>query len=398
MLFRGLLILLGLNQTLAITLLPEIVSYFGLPNNSQNLAIVTLAINVNLLSYWLGTTFWGDRLRKISIRKCTRLACLGFLFSNALFWSSLFLFETPSLVFVAFSRLAMGLFTSAFIILAHTHLAQINSTSFGQLAKISGAITLGRLIGPSIVLLPLSIKWMLLFPTIATALFIPFIFFKTTLVTHTPVIETHSKPTHSPHFILIVVAAVLTTMLVSTVQYFILPLLFEMGYEGIQGSKVYAALLLYLTITIILYQFIVLPLLAPYLSMIPTLIVVALLISCALLTISLHNWLLLFVALTLLTFAISALPSWYSQKAYGKDQTLAIRAYRSSRIARAHTTGHLIGTAISSLSLYFHLSLIVPIWVFSLSLVGLIITLHKHTYFKVNQGLKYLTINKENHE
>lgn len=398
MLFRGLLILFGLNQTLAIALVPQLVSFLGLSNSSQNLAIVTLIINVNLLTYWLGTAFWGDLVSKISIVKCTRIASIGFLFSNALFWSALFMVETPSLMFIAFSRLALGLFTSAFIILAHSHLAQITNTSFGQLAKISGAITLGRLIGPSLVLLPFSMEWLLLFPTIATGLFIPFIFFMTNTEPHKPAFEAPSKPINSPNFALILITALLTTILVSTVQYFILPLLFEMGYEGVLGSKVYAALLLYLTLTVIIYQFFVLPRLTPYLSIIPGLIIAALLISCTLFVVSLHNELLLIIALTMLTFAISALPSWYSQKAYEHNQTLAIRAYRSSRIARAHTTGHLLGTAISSLTLYLNLPLIIPIWIFSLSLIGLIITLHKHIYFKANRYLKYSTVNKEDHE
>ena len=380
MLFRGLLILLGLNQTLAIALLPQIVSYLGLESNSQNLALVAFIINANLFSYWLSTGFWGKYITKIGMMNCTLIACIGFLLSNFIFWSSLFISTTPSLPLMAFSRFALGLFTSAFIILAHTHLAQINNTNLGQLAKTSGNITLGRLIGPSLVLLPVPMEWLLLTPMIVTIAFLPVVILKTKIKQQSANIlssETSSHSVNSTTFTLILISALLTTMLVSTLQLFILPLLSNMGYQGVYGSKVYASLLIYLTITVLIYQFIILPYLTRYVSSIPSLIITALILSNTLFIVSFDNRILLLIALTIFTFAISALPSWYSQKAYQHNQTLAIRSHRSSQLVRAHTTGHLAGTAISSITLYFHIPLIVPIWIFSLSLIGLMLTLQK---------------------
>ncbi len=380
MLYRCLLILLGLNQTLVLAFLPELSNLLGFSQSEKDLGLVTLILNLNLITYWFGVKFWGNRLSQLGLWTSTRIAVGGFLAANVLFWLSLFASEQTSLLVVGASRLLLGVFSSAFVILAHCHLSVVNKTNLGQLAKTSGAITIGRLLGPSLALLPLATNWLMFSPIL---LVLPALLYCLSTTPPWSSAKQQQTPNHaitsskSWHFKSILSLAVLTTSLVSIVQYYILPQLFNFGYQGEQASKVYASLLLYLSLALIVYQFFLLPVISRYARLIPGMFLLFLGSGAILLSLSVATWWLLLLALALLAFAISGLPSWYSQQAYQANSSLSFRAKRSAYLARAHTAGYLLGTAVASISLLLSIPLLTPIWLFSLAMIGLIVHLNR---------------------
>ncbi len=381
MLYRCLLILLGLNQTLVLAFLPELSSLLGFSQTEKDLGFITLLLNLNLITYWFGVKFWGNKLGNLGIWPCTRIAAAGFLLANLVFWCSLFASDQPSLLLVACSRLLLGVFSSAFVILAHSHLSIVSKTNLGQLAKTSGAITLGRLLGPCLALLPLAANYLLFSPIL---LALPACLYclscnpKWTLASQVEAPPTSpAQVLSSLHFKHILLLAVLTTSLVSIVQYYILPLLFSFGYQGTEATKVYASLLLYLSLALIVYQFVVLPVVSRSPSLIPAVFLVSLVSGSLLLSFASNAWALLLVSLAVLAFAISGLPSWYSQQAYLPNPSVSFRAKRSAYLARAHTAGYLIGTAVASGCLLLGVPLLVPICLFSLAMVTLIIRVNQ---------------------
>ncbi|MDO6761978.1 hypothetical protein [Agarivorans sp. 1_MG-2023] len=380
------LVLLGLNQTLVLAFLPELSLLLGFSHSEKDLGFVALVLNVNLISYWFGVTFWGSKLSKLGLWRSTVLAISGFLLANLVFCLTLFVSESPSLLLVSASRLLLGLFSSAFIILAHSYLAIINNSNVGQLAKTSGSITIGRLLGPCFALLPLVGLWVLSAPVLFALIALIYC-----LVAKSgwPAETEQNKPLATPSslpeslpFKYILLLAVFTTSLVSTVQYLILPLLIGFGYQGAQATQIYASLLLYLSVIIIVYQFVLLPLFARSQARLPAALIGSLLVGALLLSAPLSNWSFVLLALAVMAFAISGLPSWYSQQAYANNPSISFRAKRSAFLARAHTAGYLIGTAVASASLMLGIPLLTPIWVFSLAMVALVLVVNQHARFQ----------------
>ncbi|WP_411991185.1 MFS transporter [Agarivorans sp. DSG3-1] len=374
--------LLGLNQTLVLAFLPELSLQLGFNHSNKDLGIVAVVLNLNLISYWFGVKFWGDKLNKRGLWRSTVLAVSGFLVANLVFCLSIFVSDQPSVLLVSASRLLLGLFSSAFIILAHSHLAIVNKSNLGQLAKTNGSITIGRLLGPSLALLPLVGQWVLISPVLMALLVLVYC-----LVNKAswPTDSELATPIHSPYssaetlaFKHILLLAVLTTSLVSMVQYHILPLLISFGYQGAQATKIYASLLLYLSAIIIVYQFVLLPLFARSQARLPAALIGSLIVGALLLSVPLSNWSFVLLALAVMAFAISGLPSWYSQQAYANNPSISFRAKRSAFLARAHTAGYLIGTAVASASLMLGIPLLTPIWVFSLAMVALVLVVNQH--------------------
>lgn len=392
------LILLGLNQTLMVALLPEIAQLLSLSTNESGLALLTIAINCNLISYWLGTVFWGRYLAKIGWSACYRITLIGFILSNVLVWLVLFYSAQPELYLLAASRLLVGLFSSAFVILVHTALAQQNQANMGQLSKSSGTITIGRLLGPSLVLLPISIQYLLLLPILAALLLALCSFFSQHKLHNLSLEKEKIKTsTNSYSISLILTCALLTTTFVNCLQYFLLPLLFNLGYQGEQASELFAAILLYLSIAVIAYQFILIPYLSRHQQQFPTLIITALVVASALLTWAEQSWLLLMLALSIFAFAISALPSWYSQFAFRDSNNIQSNSAKSAAITRAHSSGHLSGVALASLCLYLSIPMQLTIVALVLALIFFIISINKGA-LQLIAPFAPSTHNKDEHE
>ncbi|WP_432463475.1 MFS transporter [Agarivorans sp. QJM3NY_33] len=399
MLYRCLLIALGLNQTLLLALLPNIAALKGLQGSEQGLGLIAAVVNVNLISFWLGSGLWGKWLPKLGIRFCSRITISGFILANLLFYFALLIPTTPSLPVMALARLALGLFSSAFIILAQTHLAITKQNGLGQLAKTSGAITLGRLLGPSLVLLPFSMQYLLLIPLI---LVLPLLIKQLCEKAENQVdfakdfpLQTYSgkspreqaKTRRRPNQLkLILLSALLMTALVSTLQFYLLPLLLDLGYQGEQASSLYASILLYISITLLISQLLLIPWWSKQQRPLAPILLLCLALGCLLLSLSVglsssgaqQPWLILLAGLTSLTLAVSGFPVWYSQLALSQSSSLSERSRRSGSLSRAHSSGYLVGSAVSSSCLYFSIPLLTPIWVFALGLVACVLCLQQY--------------------
>lgn len=398
MYFSYLLILLGLNQTLMIALLPELAELFSFANDKSELAILTAAINSNLISYWLGTIVWGKYLHRWGFVACCRLTILGFFLASSFVWLTLFYTEQPSLYWLSVGRFILGIFSSAFVVLSHTYLAQKNSANISKLSKNSSMITLGRVLGPTLVLLPITLEQLLLLPIIASLfLSLSCAFNPVTANTAKTIPSAVSNSINAQPISLLLCTALLTTSLVNCLQYFLLPRLIDLGYQGAQASDIFAAILLYLSFAVFAYQLLVIPYLSRYQLYLPKFIIITAIAGGSLLTLANDSWVLLILALSLLAFAISALPNWYSQRAYQSHHHIYIQSQRSAAIARSHSSGHLLGVAIASLSLYLAIPLLAVIWLQLLLLTVFILFINKGA-LQLSALLTLSTINKDEHE
>ncbi|GAL20503.1 possible H+-antiporter [Vibrio maritimus] len=160
---------MGLNQTLLFSFLPYIADVLGISGSSLEWSGVIILLNVNLLSYFIGSSYWPSKITSNGFAVSARLAFVGYAAVSVIFIFvlTLLLFDLSchwmSLIILGATRFAMGYFSSAFLPIAHGYILAQNhdhASQYKQLSKASSALTLGRLIGPGLALIP--INWLLI--------------------------------------------------------------------------------------------------------------------------------------------------------------------------------------------------------------------------------------------
>ncbi|MGO2509063.1 MAG: MFS transporter [Vibrio hibernica] len=358
----GSLLTLGVNQTLLIALLPQIAMLFDVDAQSNNLGLIAIAINVNLVSYWIGSGLWGKYLHKMSLLQAYFAASLGYILCHILFISALFHVSEPQLWLAALSRFGLGLFSSAFMPIGQTYLAHKQPPALNKLSQLSGMATLGRLLGPTLVFLPLSLPTMLLLtliPVLMSLLLIKW-FVKDSLT-----LTIHQKVSHktigktsawqlAKHHQLTFITACLTTMLVAVYQLMLIPYLGQLGFNDQKISHYLAMLMLGISLLMIINQLWLIPHVVNFSNITWHSIFWSLLVTAALLIFTQHHLTALVVLSVTLTIALSTLPAWYSKQLLSIQENKNNTSQLSGLLAQSHSSGHLIGTGFASLFLYLH--------------------------------------------
>ncbi|XAW90352.1 hypothetical protein ABDK09_13100 [Vibrio sp. CDRSL-10 TSBA] len=297
------------------------------------------------------------------------------------------------------SRFAIGGFSSAFLPLSQAQLAARGKATPGALSALSGGLTIGRLAGPALVLLPVSIPVILLVPI---ALVVPVLVLalpdkgqvmasKTVaanpLATNT--FETKAAETkvqeigslaQSNYSRVVYSAALLTTGFVAVFQLYVLQFLTAHGYEGEEGSKVYALMMLATSVLLVVYQLRVIPKISrSYSSALLPVLLISLVIGWIVLVTGGVNWWGLFFAVVGLLLAIAGLPAWYTSRLLERESDPARQAKSSGYLTRSHTTGHMVGTGLASLFLHQQWSLSLLISALVLLLLFTVLKLRKNT-------------------
>ncbi|TKB58393.1 MFS transporter [Ferrimonas aestuarii] len=391
------LLALGLNQTLLVAALPLLAELTRHPATATDMGLLVLCMNLNLVSYWLGAASWGKLLNRFGISTTTRIAAMGYLASNIGFIAALILMPT-NLWILGLCRLATGGFGSAFLPLAHTQLAGVGKASTADLGRLSSALTLGRLLGPALMLLPLPLPLLLAAPLL---LITPLLLstpprkekrseqtaFTSRLDKH-KIGKSRSKAQVRPAFL----AAIFTTALVAAFQLFALEFVTHQGFVGDRASQIYAGLMLGIGVMTLINQRILVPKLSqqPQTTLLATLLL-ALLSGCALLLINHHQWWSLALSVCGLCLAISGLPAWYTATLLRHQSQPSMKARTSGLLTRAHTTGHLIGTLSAALFLKWQWTLVVLTALFGIGLCMSVITLARRNPQPTHQPQEYQT-------
>nr|BBJ32545.1 MFS transporter [Alteromonas sp. K] len=372
------LFVLGANQTLLLALLPQLAGLLGFGSDANEWGMLILIMNLNLLSYWFGSGWWGKTISRIGLKDATRIASIGLIISTLVFVCLIFF--TPAWLFViAVARLATGCFTSAFLPIAQTNLALAHqhantaATSTNKesaenagnaenkrvaaLSKLSSHITIGRLIGPIIVLLPIPLYVLLIAPAVITLLTL---FMKVPVTDEIEQRQANLKPAKSQLIAFKkmnkfgISAALLTTALVAIVQLILLPFITQLGYSEVQASQYYAKLLLFISCLVIVFQRWLLPKLAKRDSQqtwYANVLLIAVLSGSACLLLLPNAWLFLLMGLSLLALGIAGLPSWYTHKLMQQHEQRLPHSQISGVTAQSHTVGHLLGTGVAAVIL-----------------------------------------------
>ncbi|MCY7295223.1 MFS transporter [Alteromonas sp. a30] len=359
------LLVLGANQTLLLALLPQVASLLGFGSDANEWGMLILIMNLNLLSYWFGSGWWGKAIGVIGLKDATRIASIGLIVSTVLFVCLIFF--TPSwLILIAVTRLATGCFTSAFLPIAQTNLAlahqqttqksdaKSGNTRVAALSKLSSHITIGRFIGPIIVLLPIPLYALLIAPAVITLL---------TLFMKVPITDKNTQrqanlipaETQLNAFKKInkfgISAALLTTALVAIVQLILLPFITQLGYSEVEASQHYAKLLLFISCLVILFQRWMLPKLAKrdtQETWYAKLLLLSVVAGSACLVFLPNSWSFLLLGLALLALGIAGLPSWYTHQLMQQHEHRLPHSQISGVTAQSHTIGHLLGTGLAA--------------------------------------------------
>ena len=232
----GALFTLGINQTLLIALLPQIAVLFNVDAQSHQLGLIAMAINVNLISYWIGSGVWGKYLNRMSLTQAYWIAGISYITCHILFIASLSHLSGPQLWLAALSRFGLGLFSSAFMPIGQTYLAHKRPAELNNISKLSGVATLGRLLGPTFVFLPIGLSNILLLtliPICVSLLLIKWLAknsLNLTIIPH----QTNSVSSIklAQQFKLTFLTASLTTMLVAIYQLMLVPYLSKLGLNS----------------------------------------------------------------------------------------------------------------------------------------------------------------------
>lgn len=344
------LLVMGVNQTLVIALLPQFGAHLGLSQDTQEWGWLIALLNVNLLTYWLASGWWGNRISAFGLQKSQRIAAIGLIFSTFVF-AIAFLFSAEiSLVLIGMSRFATGCFTSAFLPIAQSKVAQTHGNNIAALSKQSSYITVGRLLGPGLILLPVSFYILLFLPCVIAVISL-FISEKEP-PQHTPS-EMKLNPFHGLSQLPCtgLVLAMSTTAIVACTQLIILPFIIGLGYNPEQSTVAYAQLMLYISLFVIIAQ----RWLIPFLSSTnrikqhyPYLLLAILHLGTGLLFFTFSQWIFFALALSFIAISITGLPSWYTNQLLKTRNVNLSHSQVSGGVAQAHTLGHLLGTGLSA--------------------------------------------------
>ena len=360
------LFVLGINQTLLLALLPQLASLLGFGSDANNWGLLILVMNLNLITYWFGSGWWGKAISHIGLNRSAQIASLGLIVSTIAFVAMIF-FIPSWLIFIALARLATGCFTSAFLPIAQAHAIQSQSfgdTGIAKLSKLSSYITIGRFIGPILVMLPVPMSLLLLSPAFIILLAqVRTGFASTPKLKYSSVAPSLKEPTLKVFKTIApsgLAAALLTTALVAIVQLILLPFITQLGYSEQQASEYYAQLLLFISCLVILFQRWVLPELAKrdtQQNWYHWLLLCVLYAGSSILAFISTGWLSLLLGLSLLAFSIAGLPAWYTHKLMQHHQNVLPHGQISGATAQAHTLGHLLGTALAAAALSTNISI-----------------------------------------
>ncbi|WP_394393220.1 MFS transporter [Shewanella woodyi] len=368
------LISLGINQTLVVAAIPTLMAWSEQTPNSPSLGVLVLAVNLNLVSYWFGASRWGYVAKKLGVSRTLHIAALGFISANLLFFAT-FYSESPHVWQIGICRILVGAFSCAFLPMAQMLLAAKNDATSAALSRLSSALTLGRLIGPSLLFLPVSFEYLLLIPVV---MILPVLCSRFDIeFVQTPLGTEQELVTIRDRQYFIYASAIMTTAIVAVFQFYALEFLNLKGYRAEQGSDMYASLMLATSVLLIFYQVRVIPLLSqrrPELFL-PILLFALMCGSTTLLAFG-EFWWGLGLSLLGLIFAISGLPAWYTARLLASEENTVKQAKLSGYLTRAHTTGHIIGTGGASLFLHQQWTLTFLIAAFSIALLFCASRLH----------------------
>lgn len=367
MIYKAPLLVLGINQTLIFSLLPSITTQFA----PLSLGVVLIALNTNLISHWLGSGLWGKHLHGLSLKRATLISVTAYTLCHLGFITCL-ITDTSHIWLIALFRFLLGGFGSAFMPIAQTHHMQTQAVE--KLSKVSGVVTLGRVIGPALVLLPLSMQWILLLP-LALMLYPLMIFWQTdnaTLNTDrpTPLNYLSIAKQNAPVLLL----GVSITTLSGTFYIMMLSYLGEINHSELPTSKLLAKMMLVVSAVLVFYQFWVIPTLSKKKKIYPLLVVISLVITAISVACFKPSWPAIITAIFFVAFALSGLPAWYSGKAFtNMDREKSVI---SGLLAQAHTSGQLLGTGIASLFLIAKLKLTLLTGALLLCVVCMVMFVH----------------------
>lgn len=406
------LISLGINQTVLLSAIPTLVEWVGQSDSAASVGLLVAMVNMNLVSYWLGAGWWGGVASKLGFGRAIRLAACGYIIANLSF-ICLLLLAPGNVWLLGLSRFAIGGFSSAFLPLSQAQLAARGKATPGALSALSGGLTIGRLAGPALVLLPVSIPVILLVPI---ALVVPVLVLalpgewdashpsvkhrsddikpdegqviaSKTFAAKTAqakAAETKAQEigglAQSNYSRVVYSAALLTTGFVAVFQLYVLQFITAHGYEGEEGSKVYALMMLATSVLLVVYQLRVIPKISrSYSSALLPVLLISLVIGWIVLVTGGVNWWGLFFAVVGLLLAIAGLPAWYTSRLLERESDPARQAKSSGYLTRSHTTGHMVGTGLASLFLHQQWSLSLLISALVLLLLFTVLKLRKNT-------------------
>lgn len=377
---RGALLAVGLNQTLLFSLLPVLVTVFSIEGSGDSWSLIIFFLNLNLLSFFFGSAVWPRKIILYGYLSSARITLAGYFLSNALFVVLLAVatnrthLNNELLVLIGLSRLFMGFFSSAFLSIAQGSVYAQTSCEQQQyqwLSKISGALTLGRLAGPGLVLLPVDWLWVLAVP------FLPVLwsYFQRPIVPYSALKAEPStlpkKLTPSSSLLWPLVIALSTTALVASFQLALAPGMTSLIGDAEHASEMLALLVLGLSILLFILQVWVMPRLAKWLK-VRLFIIVFGLVSFGFLTLiptpNLTNFILAGVTLAI---AVSGLPPWYSQVAFHRGAPQRKVSETSGLLAQSHSLGHLAGTVLAALCLSLGINALYASSLFALVILSL---------------------------
>ncbi|NRD75338.1 hypothetical protein HQQ94_19335 [Shewanella sp. VB17] len=380
------LVSLGINQTLVIAAIPTLMTWVGQTDPNYSLGWLVFTVNLNLVSYWLGATYWGGVAAKLGFTRAIHLAALGYIGANVLFIATL-LGESTHLWLIGLCRLLVGGFSSAFLPLTQTRLAAQADATPAALSSLSSSLTLGRLLGPGLLFLPLSLPYLMLVPVL---LVIPVLFGRyhvSPKVIFPPQPKAIKLVTTWQRFAYI--SAMFTTAIVAVFQFNVLQFLTIQGYQGEQGSDVYAALMLATSILLVVYQIGVIPSLNRRRAHLFLPILLTALVSGGVILVLFGDmWWGLGSSLVGLLLAIAGLPAWYTSGLLTSVTGPIEQAKYSGYLTRAHTTGHIIGTGAAALFLHQQWMLSLLIAFISACLFYSALKLKSSTDFNTTQSIK----------
>lgn len=367
MIYKTPLLVLGINQTLIFSLLPAIATQF----KPLSLGIVLLALNTNLISHWAGSGLWGKKLHGISLKRATLISIIGYTLCHLGFIACL-VTNIGNIWLIALFRFLLGGFGSAFMPIAQTH--HMETQAVEKLSKVSGIVTLGRVIGPALVLLPLNMLSILLIP-LALMLYPLMSLYKANdftvkKATSAPINALPIAKKTAPVLLL----GVAITTLSGTFYIMMLSYLGEINNSDLPTSKLLAQMMLVVSAVLVFYQFLVIPTLSKQKKIYPIMVTVALIIAAISVVCFKPSWPAIITAIFFVAFALSGLPAWYSGKAFtymDKEKSVI-----SGLLAQAHTSGQLLGTGVAALFLIANLKLTLLTGALLLCVVCMVIFVH----------------------
>lgn len=369
---------MGVNQTLVIALLPQLGAHLGLTEDTQDWGWLIALLNVNLLAYWLASGWWGNKVCVIGLKKSQRFAAIGVTFSTFAFAIAFHFPLSISLIVIGLSRFATGCFTSAFLPISQSNVVQKEGNSIAALSKQSSYITIGRLFSPVLIFLPLPFYVLLLVPCLITfaSLFAP-----SASSSHSQCKEVNEEQTDTSRVsvnpfhgitslsVAGLTLAMSTTALVACTQLVILPFIIELGYSPEQSSVVYAQLMLYISVFVIISQRWIIPALSSSCWLkhrYPFLLLGILHLGASLLFFTFSQWIFFALALSFIAIGVTGLPSWYTHRMLQMQHQHLSHSQISGGLAQAHSLGHILGTGLSASILFFAAAPQTLLWLIAL--------------------------------